>query len=126
MNARTRPIEAASNDAINAIRFLACDAVQAANSGHPGAPMGMAEMAYALWTRHLKHNPANPAWPDRDRFGEREARPLVRRTCVLDHCGGHHRRPDHVSGPQQNPAGNRAVCAAFNNSRRDVESFPRR
>jgi transketolase len=44
------------------------DAVQAANSGHPGAPMGMAEMAVALWTRHLKHDPADPHWPDRDRF----------------------------------------------------------
>ena len=44
------------------------DAVQAANSGHPGMPMGMAEIAVALWQRHLRHNPANPAWPDRDRF----------------------------------------------------------
>jgi transketolase len=52
----------------NAIRFLAMDAVQLANSGHPGAPMGMAEMAEALWNRHLKHNPANPTWMDRDRF----------------------------------------------------------
>lgn len=52
----------------NAIRALAMDAVQAANSGHPGAPMGMAEIAVALWGRHLKHNPANPQWPDRDRF----------------------------------------------------------
>ena len=52
----------------NAIRALAMDAVQQANSGHPGAPMGMAEMAVALWGRHLKHNPANPHWPDRDRF----------------------------------------------------------
>ncbi len=52
----------------NAIRALAMDAVQAANSGHPGAPMGMAEIAVALWGRHLKHNPANPRWPDRDRF----------------------------------------------------------
>ncbi|MFN3610750.1 transketolase [Tepidimonas sp.] len=52
----------------NAIRALAMDAVQQANSGHPGAPMGMAEMAVALWGRHLKHNPANPAWADRDRF----------------------------------------------------------
>ncbi|MDM7463631.1 transketolase [Tepidimonas taiwanensis] len=52
----------------NAIRFLAMDAVQKANSGHPGAPMGMAEMAVALWGRHLRHNPTNPAWPDRDRF----------------------------------------------------------
>ena len=52
----------------NAVRALAMDAVQQANSGHPGAPMGMAEIAVALWGRHLKHDPADPAWPDRDRF----------------------------------------------------------
>ena len=52
----------------NSIRALAMDAVQAANSGHPGMPMGMAEIAVALWTRHLRHNPADPHWPDRDRF----------------------------------------------------------
>jgi transketolase len=52
----------------NAIRALSMDAVQQANSGHPGAPMGMAEIAVALWGRHLKHNPANPRWADRDRF----------------------------------------------------------
>ena len=52
----------------NAIRALAMDAVQQANSGHPGAPMGMAEMAVALWGEHLRHNPANPQWADRDRF----------------------------------------------------------
>ena len=52
----------------NAIRALAMDAVEAAKSGHPGMPMGMAEIAVALWTRHLRHNPANPHWPDRDRF----------------------------------------------------------
>ncbi|MGA0612223.1 transketolase [Caldimonas sp. KR1-144] len=52
----------------NAIRALAMDAVQKANSGHPGAPMGMAEIAVALWSRHLKHNPADPKWADRDRF----------------------------------------------------------
>src|SRR5664280_2129856 len=51
----------------NAVRALAMDAVQQANSGHPGAPMGMAEMAVALWRRHLRHNPANPHWPGRDR-----------------------------------------------------------
>jgi transketolase len=51
-----------------AIRALAMDAVQQANSGHPGAPMGMADMAVALWGRHLRHNPANPLWADRDRF----------------------------------------------------------
>lgn len=54
--------------AINTIRFLAVDAVEAAQSGHPGMPMGAAPMAYVLWTRHLRHNPADPAWPDRDRF----------------------------------------------------------
>ncbi|MEW6233484.1 MAG: transketolase [Chloroflexota bacterium] len=53
---------------INTIRTLAMDAVQKANSGHPGMPMGAAAMAYVLWTRFLKHNPANPAWLDRDRF----------------------------------------------------------
>ena len=52
----------------NAIRALSMDAVQAANSGHPGMPMGMAEIAVALWNRHLRHNPANPKWADRDRF----------------------------------------------------------
>jgi len=52
----------------DAIRVLAMDAVQQANSGHPGAPMGMAEIAQALWTRHLRHNPADPAWANRDRF----------------------------------------------------------
>lgn len=53
---------------INAIRFLAADAAEKAKSGHPGMPMGAAAMAYTLWTKHLKHNPADPAWPDRDRF----------------------------------------------------------
>ena len=53
---------------INTIRTLAMDAVQAANSGHPGAPMGLAPAAYVLWTKVLKHNPKNPDWADRDRF----------------------------------------------------------
>jgi transketolase len=53
---------------INTIRMLSVDGVQQANSGHPGLPMGAAPMAYTLWSRHLKHNPANPKWPDRDRF----------------------------------------------------------
>ena len=52
----------------NAIRALSMDAVQAANSGHPGAPMGMADIAEVLWNSYLKHNPANPDWADRDRF----------------------------------------------------------
>ncbi len=53
---------------INTIRFLAIDMVEKANSGHPGMPMGAAAMAYTLWTRFLRHNPADPSWPDRDRF----------------------------------------------------------
>src|SRR5580693_7403322 len=52
----------------NAIRALAMDAVQKANSGHPGMPMGMAEIAVALWAKHYRHNPANPHWFNRDRF----------------------------------------------------------
>ena len=54
--------------AINTIRMLSADAVQAARSGHPGMPMGAAPMAYVLWTRFLRHNPKNPRWPNRDRF----------------------------------------------------------
>ncbi len=54
--------------AVNTIRMLAADAVQAANSGHPGMPMGMAQAAFVLWTRYLRHNPKNPAWNNRDRF----------------------------------------------------------
>src|SRR5690606_29045030 len=52
----------------NAIRALSMDAVQKANSGHPGAPMGMADIAEVLWRDYLKHNPSNPLWADRDRF----------------------------------------------------------
>ncbi len=55
-------------DLTSAIRALAMDAVQKANSGHPGMPMGMAEIAEVLWIHHLRHNPANPKWSDRDRF----------------------------------------------------------
>ena len=56
------------SESTNALRFLSIDAVQKANSGHPGMPMGMAEIATALWKNHLKHNPANPHWFNRDRF----------------------------------------------------------
>jgi transketolase len=59
---------AADELVINTIRFLAVDMVEKANSGHPGAPMGLAPLAYLLWTRHLRFDPLNPAWPDRDRF----------------------------------------------------------
>ena len=60
--------KASDGELANSIRALAMDAVEAAKSGHPGMPMGMAEVAVALWKRHLRHNPGDPAWPDRDRF----------------------------------------------------------
>lgn len=56
------------NMSVNAIRILSADAIQKANSGHPGLPLGAAPMAYELWAKHMKHNPADPDWPDRDRF----------------------------------------------------------
>jgi len=59
---------ALDNECINTLRFLSVDAVQKADSGHPGMPMGAASMAYVLWTRFLKYNPVNPGWFDRDRF----------------------------------------------------------
>ena len=68
MTAPTAPAPVSDSLLANAIRALAMDAVEAAKSGHPGMPMGMAEIAVALWTRHLKHNPANPHWVNRDRF----------------------------------------------------------
>ncbi|MGH8137272.1 MAG: transketolase [Steroidobacteraceae bacterium] len=66
--ARSVDSEAQRRDVVNVLRALAMDAVQKANSGHPGMPMGMAEIAEVLWRRHLRHNPANPGWADRDRF----------------------------------------------------------
>src|SRR5271165_1431472 len=69
MDTRHFPDQAVSaRHLANAIRILAIDAVEAANSGHPGMPMGMADLAERLWRAHLKFNPGNPAWPDRDRF----------------------------------------------------------
>jgi transketolase len=73
MKETTQPKNSSQSDpldelCVNTIRMLAVDAVQKANSGHPGMPMGAAPMAYGLWTRFLKHNPRNPQWPDRDRF----------------------------------------------------------
>jgi transketolase len=62
------PSEALQEKAINAIRTLSIDAIQKANSGHPGLTMGAAPMAYALWMHHMQHNPRNPQWPNRDRF----------------------------------------------------------
>ena len=68
MTTSTNAVASVGSPLSNAIRTLAMDAVQKANSGHPGAPMGMAEIAEALWTKHLRHNPRNPQWSDRDRF----------------------------------------------------------
>ncbi len=65
---RTRPASTMDELCVNALRFLSVDAVQKADSGHPGLPLGAAPMACVLWTRFLKHNPANPHWFDRDRF----------------------------------------------------------
>ena len=65
---QTPPPRELQERCINTIRFLSVDAVEKAKSGHPGLPMGAAAMAFALWTRHLKHDPADPGWPDRDRF----------------------------------------------------------
>ena len=63
-----KPDRELENRCINTIRILSADAVQNANAGHPGMPMGAAAVAYTLWTRFLKHNPQNPQWFDRDRF----------------------------------------------------------
>lgn len=62
------PFNGTDTLAVNAIRTLAIDMIEKANSGHPGLPLGLSPAAYAIWSRHLKHNPRNPAWPDRDRF----------------------------------------------------------
>src|ERR1700681_1772574 len=67
-NLPTTDTQTLENLSINTIRILSADAVQNANSGHPGLPMGAAAMAYTLWTRFLRHNPRNPQWFDRDRF----------------------------------------------------------
>src|SRR5438477_7037131 len=68
LTASAHPPAASERDVVNAIRVLAMDAVEKAKSGHPGMPMGMAEISEVLWREFLRHNPANPAWPDRDRF----------------------------------------------------------
>jgi transketolase len=68
VNVSSLDSEQLDNLCINTIRFLSVDAVEKANSGHPGLPMGAAPMAYVLWTRYLRHNPAHPHWFNRDRF----------------------------------------------------------
>ena len=79
----------------NAIRALSMDAVQRANSGHPGMPLGMADIAQALWGDFLKHNPANPHWFDRDRFvlSNRPTAYRLDREDVSRLCGGARRAP---------------------------------
>ena len=84
----------------NAIRALAMDAVQLANSGHPGAPMGMADMAVALWGDHLRHNPANPRWADRDRFVLSNGHASMLLYAVL-HLTGHDLSTDDLKGFRQ-------------------------
>src|SRR5215218_3617200 len=78
---------ASSADIVNAIRALSMDAVQKANSGHPGMPMGMAEIAEVLWRRFLRHNPKNPAWPDRDRFVLSNGHGSMLQYALLHLCG---------------------------------------
>ena len=73
MTNRDTPVTSANSSSLDrlgagTLRMLAADGVQKAKSGHPGMPMGTADAAYVLWARFLKHNPANPHWPDRDRF----------------------------------------------------------
>jgi len=58
----------ADETCINTLRFLACDAIEAARSGHPGLPLGAAAIVHTIWARHLRYDPADPTWPDRDRF----------------------------------------------------------
>ena len=65
---KTRGLSEIDELCVQTIRFLSLDAIQKAKSGHPGMPMGMAAVAYTLWMRHLRFNPANPAWLNRDRF----------------------------------------------------------
>ena len=84
---------------INTIRFLSVDAVEQANAGHPGLPMGMADPTYVLWTQFLKHNPTNPKWIDRDRFvlsaGQRTGRRIwfdrgiSRQPLAVEICAGY-------------------------------------
>ena len=82
-----RPDNGQRNEMADALRALAMDAVQQAHSGHPGAPMGMAEMAVALWHGHLRHNPGNPKWADRDRFVLSNGHASMLLYSLLHHTG---------------------------------------
>jgi hypothetical protein len=82
------------NKCINTIRFLAVDAVQKANSGHPGMPMEASDLAYVLWTKIMKYNPKNPQWPNRDRFvlgfsTMEQSNPRTSRVWLCTWCGNY-------------------------------------
>ena len=112
--------EATSIDAlaINTIRTLAMDAVQKANSGHPGTPMALAPLAYVLYTQVMRHNPANPHWPNRDRF-------VLSRRARLDaalrllHLSGYDLTLDDIKQFRQWRAGPRATPSTAHAGRRD-------
>ena len=87
MSVDTRSATAIDELSINTIRTLAMDAVQAANSGHPGAPMGLAPLGYVLYTRTMRHNPANPRWPNRDRFVLSNGHACMLQYALLHLCG---------------------------------------
>jgi transketolase len=87
MDAGTIPETAVDELAVNTIRTLAMDAVQLANSGHPGAPMGLAPLGYVLFTRIMRHNPANPRWPNRDRFVLSNGHACMLQYALLHLCG---------------------------------------
>src|SRR5690242_5808713 len=87
MTAAVEPGTARDELAVNAIRVLAMDAVEHAKSGHPGAPMGLAPLGYVLYTRVLRHDPANPAWPNRDRFLLSGGHASMLQYALLHLCG---------------------------------------
>ena len=105
--------------AANTIRGLAIDAIEAAESGHPGLPMGMADAAVVLWTRFLKHDPADPAWPDRDRFVLSAGHGSMLLYCLL-HLAGYDLSLDDLSTSASWQPDRRATpSAASHRGRRD-------
>jgi transketolase len=87
MSVEAKPLTELHELAVNTIRTLAMDAVQAANSGHPGAPMGLAPLGYVLYTRIMRHNPADPKWPNRDRFVLSNGHASMLQYALLHLCG---------------------------------------
>src|SRR5262245_10589490 len=87
MTVETVPQTSVDELAVNTIRTLAIDAVENANSGHPGAPMGLAPLGYVLWTRVMRHNPANPLWANRDRFVLSNGHASMLQYALLHLCG---------------------------------------